>query len=114
MGITRILIVLLAVPHVAFAEIPSLGCFGLGAEFTLDISPDAASFAYLDRTSEMQIVQHSIAEAADWPIAATAVGPRDSAIIIIEKAFEGTYPVRVLTQRGETPILLAGLCRDAP
>lgn len=96
------------------AEVPPLTCTDQANEWALTINEDVAFFAYLDRTSEMQVMQRSVAENQDWPVAMTVVGPRDSGIVILEGPQDGAYAVRVLTQRGETPILLAGQCRATP
>ncbi len=111
MGIARLIIGLSLVPHLASAEVPDLICHDAADEWSLSLDGQTASFAYVDRISDMQIMQQSVAEGLSWPIAMTVVGPRDSAIIIIEQPVDESYPVRVLTQRGETPILLAGTCR---
>jgi len=44
----------------------------------------------------------------DWPRALTFIGRGDSAIVIVEDGPD--HAVRVLTQRGETPIMLIGTC----
>ena len=113
MGIKHLIIGLCVLPHVAYADIPPLACAGSTVDWSLTLDADTAQFKYLDRDSTLDIMQQSVAEGATWPIAMTAIGPRDSAIIILEDAVQDTHPVRVLTQRGETPILLAGLCRPA-
>ncbi len=113
MGIRRYIIALCAFPHVAQAQVFS--CLGNDPNWSLEISEDAATFAYLDRQSDLGIPQKSAAEGRDWPLAMTLVGPRDSAIVILhDRICEGqTHEAQVLTQRGETPILLTGCCTRA-
>ncbi len=94
------------------ADLPTLMCTDTSQSWTLSITQDTTTFAYLDRKSDMEIMQRSIAEDQDWPIAMTVVGPRDSGIVIVESPNDGIYDVRILTQRGETPILLAGTCQE--
>ena len=113
MGIGRFVIGLMTVPHVALADLPALTCAAQDAAWELTIEQEFATFAFLDRTTQMQIMQRSTAENATWPLAMTAVGPRDSAIMIVEQPDDGSYLVRILTQRGETPVLLAGTCKGA-
>ena len=112
MGIARVFIVLLAVPCVAMAEELSLVCSGSDPDWTLRYDGTAAEFSFTDRTSRLDVPQKSTAEGAEWPKAATLIGPRDSAIIVIHRrACEAMdYEMQVLTQRGETPLLLTGCC----
>jgi len=93
------------------ADPPALTCAGNTDDWTLTLDDESVSFDFLDRASLMQVMQRSTAEGAEWPVAMTVVGPRDSAIVIVEPPHAGSYPIRVLTQRGETPILLAGQCQ---
>lgn len=113
MGIMRYIIALLAVPHVVFGDPLALDCVGTAPEWHLNLRPEGAAFSYLDRQSEMTIPQSSTAEGADWPKAMTLIAPRDSAIVILHDraCFGGTHEAQVLTQRGETPVLLTGCCR---
>ena len=105
MGIARIIIALCAVPHAALA----LECAGTDPAWQLSLTPDAARFAYADRVSDLTIPQQSTPEGLGWPKALTLIGPRDSAIVILEAPAD-PQPVRILTQRGETPVLLVGTC----
>lgn len=105
MGITRLFIGVCLVPHVALA----LECSGSDPDWTLSLQDDAATFSFLDRTTDMSIPQRSTPEGLDWPKAMTLIGLRDSAIVILEAPDNG-QDIRVLTQRGETPILLVGRC----
>ncbi len=111
MGIARLFVCLALLPQAALADLPQLSCADHDGSWQLELSQVDATFAYLDRNSDMQVMQQSIADGQDWPIAMTVVGPRDSGIVIVEAPQDDTYPVRILTQRGETPILLAGFCQ---
>lgn len=114
MGITRFIIALCVIPHVVSAEPLVLTCEGVAPDWTLDLRENDATFSFLDRQSTLDIPQRSTAEGANWPKAMTLVGPRDSAIVLLhQRDCEGqNYEVQVLTQRGETPILLTGCCVD--
>ncbi len=85
-------------------------CSGVDPEWTMTITPDGARFAYLDRESDMQIPQSTQPKGAEWPRAMTLVGLRDSAIVILESLEGSQQPIRVLTQRGEEPVMLVGTC----
>jgi len=114
MGIARLIICLCAIPTVALSETLSLECSGTNPDWTLSYDEETARFAFLDRESELQVPQRSTAEGVDWPKAATLVGPRDSAIIILHNRQCGAqdYEIQILTQRGESPILLTGCCSN--
>ncbi len=113
MGIGRLIFALTLVPCALHAESLTLSCGGEDPRWTLDLAGERARFAYLDRESTLDIPQLSIAEGTDWPRAMTIVGPRDSAIVILHQreCLGQTHEAQVLTQRGETPILLTGCCR---
>ncbi|MEM9437639.1 MAG: hypothetical protein AAGA15_11405 [Pseudomonadota bacterium] len=54
------------------------------------------------------------AEGDAWPKALTLIGERDTGILLLhDRVCEGgTHEAQMLTQRGQTPILLTGCCRD--
>lgn len=112
MGIMRLIIILCAIPTVVSSETLALECSGTNPDWTLSYDEETARFAFLDRESDLQVPQKSTAEGVEWPKAATLVGPRDSAIIILHNRQCGTeeYELQILTQRGESPILLTGCC----
>ena len=89
-------------------------CTGVAPDWTLKLTAQEADFAFLDRRSTMQIPQQSGAEGAEWPVAFTLIGSRDSAILILDQTRCGAFDFEalVLTQRGETPILLKGCCEQ--
>ena len=91
----------------------ALTCHGTSPDWTLDLAAETAVFAFADRQSTLDIPQQSRPEGQDWPVAMTLIGPRDSAIVILEAPDEsGTHAARILTQRFETPILLVGTCHE--
>ena len=111
----RYIIALSVVPYVTNAQTQTFSCQGSDPNWSLEISEEAATFAFLDRTSDLSIPQKSTAEGHDWPQAMTLIGPRDSAIVILHnRTCNGeTHEAQVLTQRGEIPILLTGCCTVA-
>ena len=88
-----------------------LACSGVEPEWSIHMDGTQANFTYRG-TSDMTIMLDTPAEGTDWPRAYTLIGRGDSAILIMEpNACEtGPYSARVLTQRGETPVLLTGCC----
>lgn len=82
-------------------------CQGTDPEWELSVSGDAATFDYR-RTSDMTLMLTTLPDGQDWPRAYTFIGRGDSAIAIIEGG--ENHPARILTQRGETPVLLTGIC----
>lgn len=113
MGIRFFIISLYAIPNVAMAA--GFICQGTAPDWSLTLSDTSASFAYYDRTSTLEIPQASRAEGAEWPRAYTLIGPRDSAILIVtdQTCDTGDHSAHVLTQRGQTPVLLTGCCTSA-
>lgn len=93
----------------------NMTCAGTGPDWTLDLTGTTGDFAFHDRRSLMDIPQRSTTEGADWPQAMTLIGPRDSAVVLLDQKSCGVDNIAayVLTQRGETPVLLTGyLQRD--
>lgn len=94
---------------------PSLGaelrCAGDAPDWTLEVSGQTARFVFPSPT-QMEVMLDTAAEGRDWPRAFTLIGDRDTAILLVEQESCGTSPVRahVMTQRGQTPILLTGCC----
>ncbi len=90
-------------------------CAGDNPGWTLSFDEAQAEFAFPAPTA-MDVVQQTAAENRDWPRALTLIGPRDTAIVLVEPractANGMNHPNRVLvlTQRGQTPILLSGCC----
>lgn len=106
---------MLFVPAAAFAEDLTLSCKGQNPNWSLELESERGFFEFRDRAGWLDIPQRTVAEGVDWPKAMTLVGPRDSAIILInERICQGqSHEIQVLTQRGETPILLTGCCSVA-
>ncbi|MDF0599519.1 hypothetical protein P1J78_02135 [Psychromarinibacter sp. C21-152] len=104
----------------ALAAAPALAqetfvCNGDAPGWTLTLGADTAAF-HLAYATEMQVRHETAAEGRAWPRAFTLIGDRDTAILLIERApcGDAPYRARVFTQRGQTPILLAGCCEAAP
>ncbi|WP_372884759.1 hypothetical protein [Shimia sp.] len=95
---------------------PPLKCSGTDPDWTLTLGASEARFDYLRRT-RFQVPQSSRAEGRDWPRAYTLIADFDSAILLVDRApcdggpTAAPYAAHVLTQRGQTPILLTGCCR---
>ncbi len=93
-------------------------CEGTAPDWQLDLAPDTAQFRLPLTTParHFDIPQHSSAEGHDWPQAFTLIADFDTAIVVLDAAQCGDMSLRahILTQRGETPILLTGCCRTLP
>ncbi len=93
------------------APLPSLACQGAAPDWMLTIAGGTAQFTF-QRQSDMTIPHQTSAEGQDWPKALTLISRNDTAIVIIDNRAcnEAPYTAEVLTQRGQTPILLTGCC----
>lgn len=93
----------------------NLTCTGTAPDWRLEITDDSAAFRFPGLT-RMDIPHSTRAEGRDWPRAMTLIGPRDTAIVVIHQRDCGGLPFesQVLTQRGQTPILLSGCCAGQP
>lgn len=91
-------------PYVVFAQ--DIACQGQDPDWSLSTNGDVADFSF-ERASELQVMQDDRALNADNTRAMTLVGPRDSAIVVLH---EDQKLATVLTQRGQTPVILAGTC----
>ncbi|WP_342075827.1 hypothetical protein [Yoonia sp. SS1-5] len=112
----RPLIIAICLPVAALADpLPALICQGTAPDWTLELTDTQARFDFRG-LSEMDIPQRAQAQGRDWPWALTLIGPRDSAIAIIDARQCNTtnYAAHVLTQQGEVPIMLTGCCSPAP
>lgn len=95
---------------------PALTCLGSAPDWRLELDSEEARFEYL-RSTEMTVPQSSRAEGRDWPRAYTLIAEFDTAILLADQTAcslnQAPYPItaHVLTQRGQTPILLTGCCR---
>ena len=93
-------------------------CGGDGPDWDLSINADGVEFNYL-RESTLEIGLETRPANAQWPVALTMVGRGDTAIAIIDQGqckwdemaeTDNAFSIEVLTQRGETPVLLVGCC----
>lgn len=112
MGMRAAAAAIALLPTFASAEAVNLFCSGSDPDWSLLYNETSAQFDFAGRISDMQVPQNSTVEGGDWPRAATLIAPRDSAVVIIHKreCGDGDHEMQVLTQRGETPLLLSGCC----
>ena len=112
MGIRTTALLITLLPTFSMAEDAVFQCFGNEPDWSLTLEPKQAYFRFGGREGWLDIPQISTAEGAEWPKAMTIIGPRDSAIVLLNDNECGSSPfeAHVLTQRGETPILLTGCC----
>ena len=106
------LTVLLPLVFTAPAAALDFSCRGFAPDWHLRLDADQALFRFPAQT-EMQVMQETRAEGADWPRAYTLIGERDTAIVVIEQEIcsaSEPYRAHLLTQRGQTPLLLSGCC----
>ena len=107
MGRTTLAALLLASPLAAEDFI----CSGTAPEWSLTITGSEAIFDY-QRKNSFQIPDTARAQGQDWPRAKPLIGDFDTAVVILDQTICETGPISVdiLTQRGQTPILLTGCC----
>ena len=101
----------LAAPALAQDLTYPLACSGQSPDWELGVNQDSAVFDF-GRESQMTVALDTVAQDATWPRALTLVGRGDSAILLLEntRCETGNLTARILTQRGETPLLLTGCC----
>ena len=101
----------LCTPLMAQDVLTSMTCEGTDPDWAIAVDGDTAVFDF-QRESELSLMLTTPAQGGDWPVALTFVGRGDSAILIVENGLCGgeDHGARVLTQRGETPLLLTGCC----
>lgn len=93
-------------------------CHGTAPEWRLDLAQKSAQFHFPAQT-DMEIRLVTQAEGRDDKTALTLIGDRDTAIVLLHRRECGTgeqvspIEAQVLTQRGQTPILLSGCCVEA-
>ena len=113
----RICAATLILGTVAQAE-PPLSCEGIDPDWYLTLAGTTATLDYL-RKNTFDIPQTNAAEGRDWPRAYTLIAEFDTAIVLVNEAtcdLDGRpWPLtaNILTQRGQTPILLTGCCTVA-
>ncbi|MFY0691104.1 MAG: hypothetical protein JXR14_04185 [Paracoccaceae bacterium] len=95
----------------------SLACDGADPDWSLTLHGAQAELNY-GGASVLDIPQQSSAEGRDWPKVLTLVGQQDTAIVVLhprrcDNALVTAYPIEatVLTQRGQSPVVLSGCCR---
>ncbi|SLN15616.1 hypothetical protein [Pseudooctadecabacter jejudonensis] len=100
----------------AVAQTLDLACTGTAPDWSLTLNGETVEFDYR-RTSDLTLMLDTPAVGEAAPRALTLIGRGDSAILILEKTDAcrfgtdaGGYDAMVLTQRGETPVLLTGCC----
>jgi hypothetical protein len=110
--IRSIFLVLCFLPGFALADLPQrMMCNGQNPAWTLRIEDDTAVLNHVINT-QMNLMLSTVAKGQLTPVALTFVGDRDTAIVVVHDRICGTalYEAQVLTQRGQTPILLTGCC----
>lgn len=116
MGIRAFLLMgLMAQPAIA-QEAQLFRCSADDPQWDLTLSNTEAQLTYAHRATTFEVPLATTAENRDWPRAFTLIAEADSAIVLLEKETCGkdeTHRAHVLTQRGQTPILLTGCCRVA-
>lgn len=107
---------LLAALPVFAEDLPlPLVCTGLNPDWGLEIRDDGSTLSY-QRIDDMDLAWETQAEGADWPRALTLIGRGTSAIVVLDQTAcdGGDLSANVLTQQGETPLLLTGCCQSTP
>ncbi|WP_298357444.1 hypothetical protein [uncultured Litoreibacter sp.] len=111
---------LVAWPALAQDNLPPLACEGDTPDWQLGLYGETAQFTYNGKALDMTVPQITHAESADFPKALTLLAARDTAILILNKRrcdsnFVTAFPfeVNILTQKGETPVILTGCCTVA-
>lgn len=86
-------------------------CSGSAPDWELTITGSDAIFDF-ERKNSFQIPDTAFAEGRDWPQAKPLIGDFDTAVVILDKdsCETGDLSVDILTQRGQTPVLLTGCC----
>lgn len=101
----------LALP--AYAE--QYECSGTDPQWTISLNESVAEFSF-ERTTEFTIPDTAIALGREWPRAMPLISDFDTAVVVLDQGICGDSNLRahVLTQRGQTPILLTGCCEVTP
>lgn len=96
-----------------FASAADFLCSGDDPAWDLTMEDETAQFRF-QRRSELSLMLTTTAQDSDTPQALTYVGRGDSLIAIIEDGIcrygDGDYSATILTQRGQTPVMLLGCC----
>lgn len=94
-------------------------CDGHQPNWRLSLEETEARFSFANRKTRFDIPHFTAAEGREWPRAYSLVSDFDTAIAIVDlgQCKLGndmlSHRVQVLTQRGQTPILLTGCCEVA-
>lgn len=104
---TSLLAIVIATPLAAEDFI----CSGSDPDWSLTITGDIAIFDF-ERKNSFQIPDTAFAQGKDWPRAKPLIGDFDTAVVVLDQDSCETGPISVdiLTQRGQTPVLLTGCC----
>lgn len=86
-------------------------CAGQNPDWELTITGDTGIFEF-ERKNSFNIPDTAVALGQEWPQAKPLIGDFDTAIAILDQDSCPTGPIAVdvLTQRGQSPILLTGCC----
>lgn len=109
--IARLVVALGLCGTMAGAQDLDFQCHGSAPDWDLVTTPEGATFDF-QFPLDLTLALSTLATGAEWPRAYTFIGRGGSAIVIVEQQMCGdqSYAARVLTQRGETPLLLTGCC----
>lgn len=94
------------------AQAESYHCTGEAPDWQLTFD-DARARLIFPAATDMDVMLITTPQGRDWPQAYTLIGERDTAIVLLEHescAPNAAYRAHVMTQRGQTPILLTGCC----
>lgn len=77
---------------------------------------ETAQMSFAKRDTRFDVPHFTIAEGRDWPRAYSLIADFDTAILIVDQLAcrlgeqQTSHAAQILTQRGQTPILLTGCC----
>lgn len=110
--LVALLIATTAGPNVATAQsIPNMTCTSPSPIWTLELLGDTATFAFADKTIQLDVMDQTQAEPGPWPVALTLLARHDTAIVVLRKTQTDRYSVDILTQRRNLPVLFTGQCK---
>jgi len=116
----------LILPLLAFTALPAIAqelplpisCSGAAPDWSMELTEDGTIFTFQQKL-EFDIGLVTIAQGSDWPRAVSLAGRGGTAIAILSQLPDGatcegsnTQAV-VLSQQGQTPIMLNGCCTTA-
>ncbi|MEM8840897.1 MAG: hypothetical protein AAGD47_03890 [Pseudomonadota bacterium] len=113
-----------ALPAVAQQATPPLLCGGADPVWNLVLDDGRGTYTSpeLPDATAYDVRLSTPAQGRDWPRALTLIGPRDTAIVLLDRARcagagapgDQPYTAHLMTQRGTEAILLTGCCRLKP